>query len=75
MLFRSRWSWRDLRARWLMVIAIAGVIAIGTGLATGLGSMETWRIQSNDASFAALNAHDLRVSLADGDSRHGRARD
>lgn len=61
-----RWSWRDLRARWLMVIAIAGVIAIGTGLATGLGSMETWRIQSNDASFAALNAHDLRVSLADG---------
>jgi putative ABC transport system permease protein len=61
-----RWSWRDLRARWLMVLAIAGVIAIGTGLATGLGSMETWRVQSNDASFAALNAHDLRVALADG---------
>ena len=61
-----RWSWRDLRARWVMVIAIAGVIAIGTGLATGLGSMETWRVQSNDASFAALSAHDLRVSLADG---------
>lgn len=61
-----RWSWRDLRRRWLVVAAISTVIAVGTGLATGLGSMETWRIQSNDASFAAYHAHDLRVSLAEG---------
>ena len=64
--FWLTWSWRDLRRRWLVVAAIAGVIAIGTGLATGLGSMETWRLRSNDASFAALDAHDLRVSLAEG---------
>ena len=47
-------------------LAIALVLAIGTGLYSGLGSMETWRIDSNDASFAALHAHDLRVTSAEG---------
>jgi putative ABC transport system permease protein len=64
--FWIRWSWRDLRQRWLLVCAIALVIAIGTGAYTGLGSLELWRTRSNDASFAALNAHDLRVSLGEG---------
>jgi putative ABC transport system permease protein len=64
--FWLRWSLRDLRARWLLVLAIALVIAIGTGMFTGLGSMETWRKRSNDESFALLNAHDLKVTLADG---------
>jgi putative ABC transport system permease protein len=64
--FWLRWSWRDLRRRWVLVIAIALVIAIGTGLYAGLGSMEDWRIASNDASFSALNSHDLEVTLSEG---------
>ncbi|HZJ27591.1 MAG TPA: FtsX-like permease family protein [Acidimicrobiia bacterium] len=32
----------------------------------GLGSTATWRRQSNDASFAAVGMHDLRISLSPG---------
>ena len=61
-----RWSWRDLRRRWLLVAAIALVIALGTGTYASLLSTSAWRTQSNDASFAALNTHDLRVALPQG---------
>jgi putative ABC transport system permease protein len=61
-----RWSLRDLRRRWLLVTAIAGVLALGTGTYAGLGSTAEWRRQSNDASFAALHLHDLRVDLVKG---------
>lgn len=61
-----RLSWRDLRSRWVAVVAIALVLAIGTGVFAGLGSTATWRRQSNDASFAALGMHDLRVTLSPG---------
>jgi len=61
-----RWSWRDLRRRRVQVVAIAVVIAIGTGLATGLSSVKTWRIASNDASFAALRYHAVRATLPEG---------
>ena len=46
--------------------AIALVLAIGTGVYAGLGSTAEWRRQSNDASFAALEMHDLRVTLSPG---------
>ena len=61
-----RWSWRDFRAHWVAVIAIALVLAIGTGVFAGLGSTGEWRRQSNDASFEALAMHDLRVTLSPG---------
>ena len=61
-----RWSWRDLRARWLQAAAIAVVIAVGTGMFSGLRSMNTWRAISNDASYEAANTFDLRVSLGAG---------
>jgi putative ABC transport system permease protein len=61
-----RWSWRDFRSHWIAVIAIALVLAIGTGVYAGLGSTAEWRQQSNDASFAALEMHDLRVTLSPG---------
>ncbi len=61
-----RWSWRDLRARWLQVVAIALIIALGTGVFAGLGGQKTWRIESLDASYERLNAYDLRMQLADG---------
>src|SRR6266511_3750224 len=63
-----RWSWRDLRRRWLLVTAIALVIALGTGTYAGLLSTSAWRRQSNDASFALLHTHDLRVALPQGAS-------
>src|SRR5689334_6950112 len=61
-----RWSWRDLRARWAQVFALALVIALGTGTYAALLSTSAWRTQSNDASFALLHTHDLRVALAQG---------
>ena len=38
-----KWSWRDLRSRWVQVAAIAIIIAFGTGLFSGLRSMNIWR--------------------------------
>jgi putative ABC transport system permease protein len=61
-----RWSWRDLRARWAQVLALALVIALGTGTYAALLSTSAWRTRSNDASFALLHVHDLRVALAPG---------
>src|SRR5512138_750148 len=61
-----RWSWRDLRARWAQVLALALVIALGTGTYAGLMSTSAWRTRSNDASFALLHVHDLRVSPPSG---------
>lgn len=61
-----RWSWRDFRAHWVAVVVIAFVLAIGTGVYAGLGSTGQWRRESNDASFAALEMHDLRLTLSPG---------
>ena len=65
-LFLLRWSARDLRRRWLQVTAIALIIAVGTGVYSGLGSTATWRRESNDASYAALGMYDVRVKAAEG---------
>ena len=64
--FWLRWAWRDLKARWTVVLATGLVLAIGTGLFATLGAMKAWRIASADSSFSALNAHDLRVTAAEG---------
>ncbi len=61
-----RWSWRDLKARWVQVAAIALVIALGTGSYAGLSSVTEWRRVSTDDAYARLNMHDLRVELAQG---------
>ena len=58
-----RWSLRDLRQRWAAVVTIAIVIGIGIGVYTGLGSSSEWRRQSNDASFADREMHDIRIAL------------
>jgi putative ABC transport system permease protein len=60
-----RWSWRDLRARWLQVAAIALIIALGTGVYAGLGANAPWRKLSYDKSYALLNMYDLRVKLGE----------
>ncbi len=61
-----RWAGRDLRARWLQVVAIALIIALGTGVFAGLRSVNGWQRQSYDASYARLNMYDLRVRLTEG---------
>ena len=64
--FWLRWAGRDLRQRWLQVIAISLIIALGTGMFAGFGGQETWRIESMDESYGALNMYDLRLSLTPG---------
>ena len=59
-----RWSWRDLQARWLQVVAIALVIALGTGSYAGLLSLTEWRRTSSDNAYEQLQMHDLRVELS-----------
>ncbi|MBN2305254.1 MAG: FtsX-like permease family protein [Anaerolineae bacterium] len=61
-----RWSWRDLRARWLQVIVVALIIALGTGVYAGLGSTTPWREYAADTSYDRLNMYDLRIELASG---------
>ncbi len=59
-----RWSWRDLRERWLQVLAIGMIIALGTGVFSGLTGQETWRVASYDQSYGRLNMHDLHIALS-----------
>ena len=64
--FWLRWSWRDLRERWLQVAAIALIIALGTGVYAGLGNSAPWRYASYDDSYALLNMYNLRVRFTEG---------
>ncbi|HJQ41529.1 MAG TPA: hypothetical protein VJ831_00460, partial [Jatrophihabitantaceae bacterium] len=48
------------------MIAIALIIAVGTGVYSALGSTATWRRESNAASFEALGMYDVRVEAAEG---------
>lgn len=55
-----------MRRRLPLIVAIGLLLAVGTGMAAGLGSMAEWRLRSNDVSFATLRVHDLRVELEQG---------
>ena len=61
---RFRWALRDLRSRWPQVAGVAFMIAIGTGLASGLTSSTQWRAASNEASIELTNMYELRVNLS-----------
>ncbi|MDH3226340.1 MAG: FtsX-like permease family protein [Thermoleophilia bacterium] len=61
-----RWTWRDFKDRWLLVLAIAALLGLGTALFAGFESQINWRIASYDESFSLLNVHDLRVELPEG---------
>jgi putative ABC transport system permease protein len=61
-----RWALRDARRRWVQVISIGLLLALGVGMYSAMSSMAGWRTASADASFAALNSHDLRVAVASG---------
>jgi putative ABC transport system permease protein len=66
--FWLRWAASDLRTRWQQVVAVALIVAVGTGVSAGVGSMTAWRQESYDESYALLHAHDIRVELPDGSS-------
>jgi len=61
-----KWAGRDLRQRWLQVLAIAMIIALGTGIYAGLGGQESWRLESNDQSYTMLNMYDMRLKMTHG---------
>jgi putative ABC transport system permease protein len=50
----------------VLVAAISLVIALGTGTYAALLGTSAWRRASNDASFALLHTHDVRVRLSQG---------
>jgi putative ABC transport system permease protein len=50
----------------MLVAAISTVIALGAGTYAALLSTSAWRRASNDASFAVVNTHDVRVRLNQG---------
>ena len=63
-----RWAIRDARRHSGQVLSIALLLALGVGMYAAMSSMSVWRVRSADASFASLRAHDLRVSLVQGDT-------
>lgn len=61
-----RWALRDAHRHRFQVLSIALLLALGVGMYAAMSSMSAWRVDSADASFAALRMHDLRVSLVEG---------
>jgi putative ABC transport system permease protein len=57
---------RDARRHLLQLISIAVLLGLGVGMYAAMSSMSVWRVNSADASFAALRMHDLRLTLAEG---------
>jgi putative ABC transport system permease protein len=62
----TTWALREARKRWVQLVSIGLLMALGVGMYSAMSSMSSWRIASANASFAALRMHDLRVSLAAG---------
>ena len=54
-----RWSWRDLRSHWAKVVAIALVIAIGTGGYAGLTS--TAGVSTAASSVVVVDSRSCRA--------------
>jgi putative ABC transport system permease protein len=65
-MFWLRWSWRDFRRRTTQVLAIAVVVALGSGLYAGLGSTSVWRTDSLTLSLRRLDTHDVEIATAGG---------
>ncbi len=61
-----KWSLRDLQQRWLQVLGISVIIALGVAVYSGLGSATPWRTKQLDESYALLNMYDLRLALTPG---------
>ena len=64
--FWLKWSYRDARQRWLQMLAVALIFALGTGVFSGFGKHKDWRVESMDESFDMLAMFDLRMELTEG---------
>jgi putative ABC transport system permease protein len=61
-----KWSVRDLRQRWMQVVGVSIIIALGVAVFSGLGSAAPWRTKSLDESYAMLNMHDVKLAFTPG---------
>jgi len=61
-----KWSLRDIRERWIQVVGISFIIALGVALASGLSSSAAWRLKSFDKSYDMLEMYDLKLALTPG---------
>jgi putative ABC transport system permease protein len=61
-----RWSWRDMRERWLQVVGVSLIIALGVAVYGGLASSIPWRLTSFDKSYDMLNMFDVKLELTPG---------
>ena len=61
-----KWSFRDMRERWIQVVGISFIIALGVALASGLSSSTAWRLKSFDRSYDMLEMYDLKLQLTSG---------
>ncbi len=64
--FFLRWSMRDARERWLLIISIALITALGTAVFSAFGNQREWRVSSLDKSYEMLNMYDLRLEMTEG---------
>ena len=61
-----RWTWRDMRERWLQVVGISLIIALGVAVYGGLASTVPWRLTSFDESYEMLSMFDVKLELTSG---------
>lgn len=61
-----KWSLRDMRERWIQVVGISLIIALGVALASALSSNAAWRLTSFDRSYDILEMYDLKLMLTPG---------
>jgi putative ABC transport system permease protein len=61
-----KWTLRDMRERWIQVVGISMIIALGVAIFSGLGSATPWRTKQLDESYAILNMFDLKMTLTPG---------
>lgn len=64
--FYLRWARRDARERWLLLVSIALITALGTAVFSAFGHQREWREKSLDRSYEMLNMFDLRMELTEG---------
>ncbi len=67
-----RWTIRDGRRRWVVLVVLGVIIGAGTGTYAALSSMSTWRRVSYNASYQLLHSHDVHVELQDSTISAGR---
>lgn len=61
-----KWTLRDIRERWLQVLGISLIIALGVAVYGGLASTVPWRLTSFSKSYEMLSMFDVKLELTPG---------